>query len=196
MTYPDRRFWTAALAAAMSAAVAVALSGCGTAGTDTDPSRPQAGADDHDHTGHDHGEGEHAEHAEHGEEHAGDDHMQSTPTDFAAGVGALRQRYEAIRDAFQADDVEKAHEPLHEVGGLLDALPKLVDQSELSDSDKATAKAAVTAMFDAYGQIDGAIHDGKAPDYDAVAADLDKAMADLDQVLEATKPSDEPPSSS
>ena len=36
-----------------------------------------------------------------------------------------------------------------------------------------------SAMFEAYGEIDGAMHEGKEPDYAAVSDKLDQAMADL-----------------
>jgi hypothetical protein len=104
-------------------------------------------------------------------------------------VAVLRGHYQTIGDALGKDeiDLDTAHDPLHEVGGLLENLPKLADQASLSAEDRATAQAAITAMFEAYGQIDQAIHGGQPVDYEAVRGKLDKGMTDLDSVAERAK---------
>jgi hypothetical protein len=83
--------------------------------------------------------------------------------------------------------VDTAHDPLHEVGPLLENLPKLAGQAGLNAEDLATAKAAITAMFEAYGQLDQAIHGDKEVDYESVRDKLDQGMADLDAVVERAK---------
>lgn len=153
------------------AALSVGLLGCGPAG-DSTPAGGPAVSHDHEHGDHDHGDAQDA---------------SAGPTDFPAGVAELRKNYEAIRDAFQANDLDKAHTPLHEVGELLEGLPALADKAALGEAERASAKAAVDAMFDGYGQIDGAIHAGKQPDYAAVAEKLDRGMADLQAVVTGLK---------
>lgn len=150
------------------AALSVGLLGCGPAG-DSKPAGGPAASHDHEQ---DHGDAKEA---------------PAGPADFPAGVAELRKNYEAIRDAFQANDLDKAHTPLHEVGELLEGLPALADKAVLGEAERASAKAAVDAMFDGYGQIDGAIHAGKQPDYAAVAEKLDKGMADLQAVVTGLK---------
>jgi len=73
--------------------LAVGLLGCGQAGNDATRAKQAAS---HDHDGHDHD----------GHDHSGHDHAQTQPEDFPAGVAAVRQHYEAIRDAFQANDAD------------------------------------------------------------------------------------------
>jgi hypothetical protein len=118
-----------------------------------------------------------------------DHHDHAAPADFVSGVAVLRGHFETIRDALGKDDVDidTAHDPLHEVGHLLENLAKSAGQAGLSAEDRATAEAAITAMFEAYGQLDRAIHEGQPVDYESVRDQLDKAMADLDAVAERAK---------
>jgi hypothetical protein len=147
----------------------IVLLGCGPAGDKAPGASESAshGDDDHDH-------GDHKD-------------APSGPRDFPAGVAALRGNYEAIRDAFQANDSDKAHQPLHDVGGVLETLPELAGKAALGEAELASVKSAVAAMFDAYGQIDGAMHAKKQPDYAAVADKLDKGIADLQTVVDGMK---------
>jgi len=159
--------------------LAVGLLGCGQAGNDATRAKQAAS---HDHDGHDHD----------GHDHSGHDHAQTQPEDFPAGVAAVRQHYEAIRDAFQANDADKAHGPLHGVGQLIEALPALAAKAELGEQELASVKSASAAMFEAYGEIDHALHTGKQADYAAAADKLDKSMADLQAVLDGlTKKAEE-----
>ena len=149
----------------------VAFLGCGPA-ADKAPDSNAAASHEHDHGDHD--DGDHKD-------------APSGPQDFPAGVAALRGHYEAIRDAFQANDLDKAHAPLHDVGGTLESLPGLAGNAALGETELAAVKSAVAAMFDAYGEVDGAMHEGKQPDYAAVADKLDKGMADLQAVVDGMK---------
>lgn len=151
--------------------LSVALLGCGPSGSHA-PDANQAASHNHD----DHDHGDHV-----------DQDAASGPKDFPAGVAALRDNYEAIRDAFQAGDMDKAHQPLHDVGALLETLPELAGKATLRDAELASVKSAVAAMLDAYGEIDGAMHLGKQPDYAAVADKLDKGIADLQAVVDGIK---------
>ena len=107
----------------------------------------------------------------------------ATPESFAARVAELKECHEQIKDAFEKNDTEKAHAPLHEVGNLLEALPGLAKAAKLADNDLKTVATAVDQMFAAYGSVDDAVHHGKEPDYKAVASQLDEDMAALEAVL-------------
>jgi len=128
---------------------------------------------------------EHAEHEHGSDEHAGHAHPHTSdahgPADLASGIATLAQHYQTIKQAFSSDNPQQAHTALHGVGELLDALPELAPP-QLSAADKEKLKAAAGKMFDAYGVIDGAMHSGKKPDYQAVAATLDENMAALESI--------------
>ncbi len=145
------------------------LAGCGPS-PQPQPAAPQT--HDHDH--------------DHGHAHDHDD-ASVAPTDFSASVAVLRGHFETIRDAFTESDPDKAHDPLHEVGNVLEQLPELAAKAGLMEQDLAKAQAAVAAMFEAYGKIDQAIHDGEQADYEAVREKLDQGMADLDAVVQGMK---------
>ncbi len=146
---------------------AICLNACNRSTPSGKPSADQSGATSPDHDGHDH------------DEHA-------LPTTFAEGVSELKEHYQEIKTAFaQADAkkaVEEAHDPLHHVGEILEALPELAKKADLSAEQLETISKSVGTMFDSYGNIDDAVHDEKSPDYAAVAEKLDEAMAAIEGV--------------
>jgi hypothetical protein len=111
------------------------------------------------------------------DEHAGHEHAAALPQDLPSGIAALQEHYEAIKEAFEQGDTQKAHGPLHDVGGLLEVLPKLVQAAGLAAADKEKLNQSLDKMFEAYSRIDAALHDGKPADYKAVAGVLDENMA-------------------
>jgi hypothetical protein len=156
-----------ALGCLLGCFVMFGLVGCGS-GSRSDPARTASHQhDDHDQDHH--------------------DRAHAAPADFLAAVTVLRGHFETIRDALSENDVDTAHDPIHEVGHLLEGLPDLAGKAGLTSQDLAAAQAAITAMFEAYGQIDKAIHGGEEADYEAVRDKLDKGMADLDAVAARAK---------
>lgn len=113
---------------------------------------------------------------DHDHDHDGHDHDADLPQDFASGVAMLQGHYDAIRDAYASDPPGDAHDALHEVGPLLDALPALAEKAGLSEADRNAIREAREKMLDGYMNIDGAIHDGETPDYAAEADSLKSAM--------------------
>ncbi len=150
--------------------VAVFAVGCNGPAAEKKPSADAARSESHDH-------GDHAQHA--GEEHA-------QPKTFAEGVSLLKEHYVEIKQAFDQTDTEKAvelaHEPMHGIGDILEALPELAKQANLTPEDLQTVKQSVDAMMECYGSVDGAVHDGKEPGYKDVAAKIDEALAALEAV--------------
>jgi hypothetical protein len=141
--------------------VLLGFTGCGSSPSSESPSLV---VDDHDH-----------------------DHDHEEVENFAEGVATLRGHYVTIRDALGEDDIDTAHDPIHQMGHLLESLTQLVDHVGLDADDKATAQAAIDAMFEAYGQVDKAIHGAQPVDYESVREPLDKAMADLESVVQRAK---------
>ncbi len=139
--------------------IMLGVTGCGSS-----PESPALIADHHDH-----------------------DHDHEQVENFAEGVSTLRGHYETIRDALDEDDIDTAHDPIHQVRHLLEGLKQLVDHVGLDADDKATAQAAIDAMFAAYGEVDKAIHGAQPVDYDSVREPLDQGMADLESVVQRAK---------
>lgn len=128
------------------------------------PSAVDAQADEHEH-------GDHDEHAE------------QAPHSFAEGVAALQKHYEEIKTAYTQGEAEKAHEPLHQVGSVLEALPELGQKAGLAATDLEKLKQSVEKIFEAYGNIDDAVHQKKEADYQAVAKQLDENMAAISSLV-------------
>jgi hypothetical protein len=139
------------------------------------PDSSPATAESHD--DHEHGD-EHAAH-EHGHDHG----SHAIPDNYAAAVDMLKEHYEEIKTAFAADDADQAHDPLHCVGDLLEALPKLATAAQLTPEQTEAVQGAVDKMLDAYGTVDEALHHGEKADYAAVSQTVDEQM----QVLEGLK---------
>jgi simple sugar transport system substrate-binding protein len=126
----------------------------------------------------------------HADEHA--EHEAARPGDLASGIVALKKDYQAIKDAFAKGDTEQAHEPLHDVGNVLEALPQLGKSAHVPAADSAKLSAAADKMFAAYGRIDGALHAGKPADYSAVAKELDEGMAAIETLQSPASPGERP----
>jgi hypothetical protein len=120
------------------------------------------------------------------DEDAGHAHVAALPQDLSSGIAALQEHYRAIKGAFEQGDTQKAHEPLHDVGGVLEVLPKLVQATGLAAADAKKANQSADKMFEAYSRIDEALHQGKPADYKAVAGVLDENMAVISAVLATT----------
>jgi hypothetical protein len=157
--------------------------GCGKSTTKAPPAADnKTPADDHDH---DHGdaEGEH-DHGDAKDEHAHGDadaheHGAAELHTLAEGIASLEKHYQQIKDAFAQNDAEKAHDPMHGVGLVLEALPELGKAAGLSADDATNLQQAVDKLMEAYGSVDEAMHEGKTPDYQAVAETIDQQMAVL-----------------
>jgi len=111
--------------------------------------------------------------------HVGHKHAETYPE----AVAELEEMNTVIAAAFASNDVDAAHDPLHEVGHVLDELPTLAKKQELSDDAVAAIGAAVEKLFEAFGKVDAKFHDGEGATYDEVKADVDASMDVLRQHL-------------
>lgn len=113
--------------------------------------------------------------------HAGHKHAETYPE----AVAELEEMNQAIASAFASNDVDAAHDPLHEVGHVLDELPALAKKHQLGDEAVAAISAAVEKLFEAFGKVDEKFHGGEGATYDEVKADVDSSMDVLRQYLPA-----------
>jgi hypothetical protein len=100
---------------------------------------------------------------------------------FPEAVQQLKEHRDTIKAAFAAGKPDESHEVLHDVGELIEKVPAIVAGTELVPVDMEQATAAAEALMEAFGKLDGAMHDEEnATTYDDVAADIDTAFATLD----------------
>ena len=129
--------------------------------------------------------------ASHGHDHGhGHDHDHSTMS-YSAAVAEVEELHASIRKAFEAGKGEDAHDDLHHIGDLLDAIPKLAGKTKMSADDQTAVKEAADKVFSAYGRIDEAFHPGEGQEvgdvkYADFAEEIDAGVAVLVAKLEAS----------
>ncbi|QDU87432.1 hypothetical protein Pla175_07930 [Pirellulimonas nuda] len=107
------------------------------------------------------------------------------PTTLGEAVHQLEELRDEVKKAFEAGTPEVAHDALHHVGGVLTAAQKMA--GDLKDDAKESAKSAVDSLFEAFGKLDGSLHDGADVAYDEVGDGIDAAI----EKLEALVPEDQ-----
>lgn len=119
---------------------------------------------------------------EHGHDH---DHADVSMT-FQDAVAELTAMRDQISNAIENDDPELAHNPLHEVSEILEAIPELAADTDLPESEWQQVKAETERLFDAFSKIDSAFHkqgsDKKAV-YEEVKASINEGVANLEAML-------------
>ena len=118
---------------------------------------------------------------EHDHEHEGESH-DDTPKSYGEAVAGLAALRDTIRDAFAAKDDDKAHEPLHEVGHLLEYLPELAEKHS-PPIDSAAVKKDADELFDLFGKVDEKMHGAEGATYADVADKIDAGVDRLQKLL-------------
>lgn len=122
--------------------------------------------------------------AGHGHDH---DHDHSgRPANLRAALEELKVKRDVIGSAMEENDTDAAHEPLHEVSSLLEAIPNLAADTDLPENDWNGIKAEVEKLFDAFGEIDSAFHrkeGDKRAAYDAAKSKINEGIAALESYL-------------
>lgn len=128
-------------------------------------------------TEHDHGH-------EHGHEHEHD--HSDRPESLREAIVELRELSDSFCAAMDEDDTEAAHDPLHHLGELLEAMPELAADTDLSEEQWQQVKEEVDRLFDAFGEIDSTFHekDGdKKAAYEDAKSTIEEGVAALETKL-------------
>ncbi len=112
------------------------------------------------------------------------DHGHDHPETLADAVKELQSTCATIKAAYEKDDAEAAHEPMHEVGHLLEQFPDLIAKSDLDEAGKEEAKKAAESLFESYNAVDAGMHGQEGKKYADVSEAID---ASLQVLLEKTK---------
>jgi len=124
-----------------------------------------------------------AESHEHGEGH----HHPETLADALTELTELR---DAIRDAFAKDDTDKAHDPLHEVGHIIEVVQELAEKEKLPEDRLAIVKSSTEELFNAFGDVDKTMHGGEGSTYKDVSEKIDAAMIALKAAITGEAPAE------
>ncbi|MFN9720290.1 MAG: hypothetical protein ACK58L_16450 [Planctomycetota bacterium] len=112
-----------------------------------------------------------------GHDHEHDhEHVYESVKDAVEELVALRN---TIRDSFAKNDPDAAHDPLHEVGHILEAIPEQAKKDNLGAEPIAAMKASCDVLMDAFGAVDKTMHGQEGSSYSEVSAKIDAAVADL-----------------
>lgn len=86
---------------------------------------------------------------------------------------------EQVRAAFEAEDHEAAHPPLHALAPLLRELPRLADQESFDEAERLEIHRALGELFVIFGEIDERLHGGLGASYEDRAERIDAAIRRL-----------------
>ena len=120
-------------------------------------------------------------------EQASDDHGHSDmPKSLPAAITELRDMWADISTAMDNSDPDSAHDPLHDVGNVLVAMPDLAAETDLQESERNDIKAEVDKLFAAFLDIDSAFHQGGGDEvaaYESAKSTIEEGVAALEAKL-------------
>lgn len=145
------------------------LIGCGdSANKDKDDKKTSGKADDHDH-----------------------DH--DAPESYAAAVKEIKEMRDAVAKAEEGGNLADAHDPLHEVGHVLEAVESLAKKEALDATQLEGVKKAVDDLYDGFGAVDAKLHNDEknAKTFAEVKDKIDGAISTLESHLKSAESGDE-----
>ncbi|MCA9074711.1 MAG: hypothetical protein KDA93_06745 [Planctomycetaceae bacterium] len=114
-------------------------------------------------------------------DHDHEDH-ESRPETYQQAVEQLVSLDQTIRTAFAAKDDETAHDPLHEIGHLLEDVAALAPKTEMTEEQQTSVQQAVDKLFELYGAIDDTMHSREGKSYDEVSSEIETALKTLKSI--------------
>jgi hypothetical protein len=79
--------------------------------------------------------------------------------------------------------MDTAHDPLHEVGDVLLAIPELAKKENVDSEKLASIQKAVDTLMDAFGRVDKTMHGQEGSTYAEESATIDAAVLELESLL-------------
>lgn len=116
-----------------------------------------------------------------GEHVHGHDEHDHGPESLKDAMTELTSMRNTIRDAFAKNDQDAAHDPLHEVGHVLEAIPELAKKEKVTAENQAAIEKSVNDLMDAFGRVDKTMHGQEGSTYSEESATIDAALEALSQ---------------
>lgn len=113
---------------------------------------------------------------DHGHSHEEHDHGPESLKDAISQLTTFR---DVVRDSFAKNDQDAAHGPLHEVGDILELIPKLSEKEKVSAEKQAAIQTSVDTLMDAFGRVDKTMHGQEGSTYAEESATIDAALTTL-----------------
>ncbi len=116
---------------------------------------------------------------EHGHDH---DHSAEAHLPFDTLVVRICEHRDAIKTAFDEDNRDEAHDPLHEIGHLIAQLPDSAAETDLVESDWNQVKQASDNLMAAFGKVDALFHgDKEGLEYSSIEQDVQDSISVLQE---------------
>ncbi len=113
------------------------------------------------------------------EEHAHEHDHDHGPESLKDAIKELTSLRDTMRDAFAKNDPDGAHDPLHEVGHVLEAIPELAKKEGVSAENQTAIETGVNSLMDAFGSVDKKMHGQEGSTYAEQSAAIDAALLAL-----------------
>lgn len=112
----------------------------------------------------------------------GHDHDHDVPETYADAVKEIKEMREAVAKAEEGGDLNAAHDPLHEVGHVLEEVVPLAKKASIGDAEMEAIKKAVDELYDGFGAVDAKLHNDEknAKTFAEVKDSIDNAIATLE----------------
>ena len=139
---------------------------------------------DHDHD-HDHMDEDHSD--EKSAQKADDGHSHEMPATVEAAIAQLKKVTGQVRQALKSGETDKADSLVHSIGHLMEDLNEKIAAAKIDEKVKDAATAASNKIFEAYGEIDEALHAAedeiKKIDFGSFGPTINKATKNLEALL-------------
>lgn len=125
---------------------------------------------------------------EHGHEHGADEHddEHAAPKSLADAVAQAKELDRQIADAYTAGKPDDAHDAMHEIGHLFEAMGPLIDTATLSSTQVSEARAAREKLFDLFNQLDEGMHGGTVVSYADLQSEIEAGFTQLTGLASAS----------
>lgn len=114
--------------------------------------------------------------------------VESAPQDIRQPLQTtltrLKQLNDEITQAAARDDLESAHDQLHETGTILESLESLCESPAMAPEQKSRASRAIETLFESFGEVDARLHGQEGKLYSEVSESIDDALGKLSEVIE------------
>jgi len=120
----------------------------------------------------------------HSETGHSDDHSSHHPETFEEAAQQIGEMGEEILGAFEGGTPDAAHGALHEIGHVIDSLPKLAAQTSMDEEATRTIDDATEKLMNAFGALDGALHGEDLKSVEEIREEFDWSKKQLDWALD------------
>ena len=146
-----------------------------------------AHTDDHDKSDHDHDHMDEDHSDEKSAQKADDGHSHEMPATVEAAIAQLKKVTGQVRQALKSGETDKADSLVHSIGHLMEDLNEKIAAAKIDEKVKDAATAASNKIFEAYGEIDEALHAAedeiKKIDFGSFGPTINKATKNLEALL-------------